>query len=278
MRITLKDFSLHIKYSSDKLVKAEEYFNRGNQAVFKSIQSKVYNLNLKLFKSLQDIKKKKLYVLMLPHPSPVQNLVICTPEGVDLPSDQCDVLARGLRLIPTPRGINLSDVNFELERFYRRVELHAFFNDQNRGFVNGSPDDDDDFSKFNSKSSNWMQSANPLCVDRFIGRCREEVSSIQFDKQYSKRSNILSTQRKALLCLTNEMIYSLSRQIRVALSWCDGRICMLKRLIASCQMRCSIIKNPETRRGRTLNLLKRPLSEKLKRTFPVLLKPGSLET
>ena len=200
MRITLKDFSFRIKYSSDKLTEAKEYFNRGNQDVFKSIQSKVHNLNLKLFKSLQDIKQKKLSVLMPSRPSPVQNRVIFIPESVELPDDQRDVLARGLRFIPTPRGINPSDVNFELERFYRRVKLHAFFNDQNRGFTDIRSDDVDDFSKYNRKPSNWTPSANPLCVDRFIDRCRE-VSNIHFDKQSSKRSNISSTERKALFCL-----------------------------------------------------------------------------
>ena len=61
--------------------------------------------------------------------------------SVDLPDDQHEVLARGLRFIPTPRN----EINFQLERFYRRVKLHAFFNDQNRGFSDMNPDDDDDY-------------------------------------------------------------------------------------------------------------------------------------
>ena len=88
-----------------------------------------------------------------------------------------------------------------MESFYRRVKLHAFFTDPNKGFIDpGSEADDDPFMKYKWKTSNWTRSSNPACVERFIERCKDEIKLIDLMSN-NKASNISLSDSKALQAL-----------------------------------------------------------------------------
>ena len=100
--------------------------------------------------------------------------------------------------------LSMSTCRTRVKFYIRWTKLHAFFNDQNKGFIDITPDDDDDdpFSKYNRKPSKWTPPYNPDCVDRFIDRRKEEIELVDL-KFHRKESNIADSDRQALKTLND---------------------------------------------------------------------------
>ena len=207
MRASLKEFSDRLKCTDSVLSEAKQYLEN-SQDSYTKIKSYVFHLNRKLFDDLKATKEQKLLKLMprvVDSSADIKRLVICIPEDLDLPSDQRDMLSHGLRFVPTPKHVDKSEILHQMDKLYRRIKLHAFFNDQNKGFIDITPDDDDDadqFSKYNRKPSKWTPPYNPDCVDRFIDRCKEEIELVDL-KVHRKESNIADSDHQALKTLKN---------------------------------------------------------------------------
>ena len=123
----------HYISTDSVLLEAKQYLENSQDSYIK-IKSCVFHLNRKLFDDLKATKKEKLLKLMprvVDSSVDTKRLVVCIPEGLDLPSDQRDVLSRGLCFVPKPKHVEKSEILHQMDKFYRRIKLHAFFNDQN---------------------------------------------------------------------------------------------------------------------------------------------------
>ena len=115
----------------------------------------VFNLNQRLYSHFNDIKSIKLKKL---RPEPSNNdddnkhIVVTIPEDLELSSFERKVKAKGLTFIPTPKTIDASVVNDCVDKFFRRVKLHAYFNNPNQGFIDFNEEDDDLFRKYTNKN------------------------------------------------------------------------------------------------------------------------------
>ena len=61
-----------------------------------------------------------------------KKLVVTIPENLHLSDIERKVLSKGLSFIPTSAKNNRNKTNVDLQRFYRRVKLHAYFNDPDK--------------------------------------------------------------------------------------------------------------------------------------------------
>ena len=86
-----------------------------------------------------------------------------------------------------------------MDKFFRRVKLHAYFNDPNQGFVDSDDDIDDEFRKYAKKKSTWTPPSVHDAIDDFMSRCRDEIDVIEIKKP--KSLNISNEESAALRVL-----------------------------------------------------------------------------
>ena len=122
----------------------------------------------------------------------------------DLPLDNFErsVLGKGLGFVPTNRKPEKFQCLEDLSKFYRKIRLHAFFNnlDQTVDDRFQAGHSDDDFCRFQKSQSSFTPREGQFeAVDRFIGKCRQDISMTEFS--VPKRSNITDDEEKALKTL-----------------------------------------------------------------------------
>ena len=112
----------------------------------------------------------------------ISKLVVTIPEDLPLSTQERNVLAKGLRYIPKPNCIDRTKMNDSVVKFFRRIKLHAYFNDPNKGFIDPNESDFDPMSKYNTKKSRWTPPFVLESVDNFIDICKCENSAIDVKK------------------------------------------------------------------------------------------------
>ena len=205
MRIAVRDFSARSRRADQNLIKAKEYFEETQPVQYSSLKRVVYELNSKLHNELQITKERKFKKLLpvLP-PRANRKSVVCIPENLDISDSERDVLSKGLKFIHTPSQTNETEVNFLLERFYRRVKLHAYFNDPNESSTDLRLEEDP-FLKYNRKPSDWVPPTTPPAVEAFIERCREEVGHVDMKPKRRRDQNLTREEQQALQKLRNRL-------------------------------------------------------------------------
>ena len=207
MRCTLHDMSSKLKSASQRIHESVSFLESSSEmsnSHMKKLKKCVYRLNQSLYASLKNIKAKKLNVLA-PHLQQEisdDDNVVTIPDDLPLSSSERRVLSKGLKFIPTPKRVNEDDILLDLEKFYRRIRLHAHFNDPNQNIRSCPEDDDDIFRKYQKKNSDWTPLTSPLAVDSFVNRCREEIKHLPLDK-IPKRSNLSKEERTAISSIKN---------------------------------------------------------------------------
>lgn len=199
MRMTLQDFSSRAEIATQRVTDCREYFSTTNdlsEHQIKGLKTCVYRLNQTLYDSLSSKKEKKMDALIPPQVFKDINNVVTIPEDLELSAAERQVLGKGLKFIPTPRHVSEDDILLDLDRFYRRVRLHAHFNNPNKSIHDGQPDEDP-YSKYQRKTSDWTPLTSPAGVEHFIERCREEVKLISLNTR-PKKSNFTPEEQKAL--------------------------------------------------------------------------------
>ena len=108
--------------------------------LLRSIHAKIQALNSKLFHHLEQTKNKKLENLTnspknRTEPLENQNLnhhtVVTIPENLPLSNAEKSVLSKGLNFVPISKKSDEFTTRQDVEKFLRRVQLKAFF--QNKG-------------------------------------------------------------------------------------------------------------------------------------------------
>ena len=105
------------------------------------------------------------------------------------------LLSRGLSFIPVNQNFNKSNTQEDLQRFFRRVKLHAHFNDPDKPITNIDDNEDSLLNKYKKSSSSWTPSDVHPSIDNFISRCKEDIDNINSKKIHT---NITKSEYAAL--------------------------------------------------------------------------------
>ena len=84
-------------------------------------------------------------------PANIEKIVVCIPDDIEVSREERTVLSKGLKFIPTPTKIDENELNYPLKFFYRRLKLHAHFNDPNKSFIDDRHVDEEPFKKYSKR-------------------------------------------------------------------------------------------------------------------------------
>ena len=137
VRICIKDCDSKFKIQHKKLQKSREDLHNLNFDIVESVKKRVHDLNKDLYEECLSIKNKKFDDLLM-RSITHKKLVVTIPENLHLSDIERKVLSKGLSFIPTSAKNNRNKTNVDLQRFYRRVKLHAYFNDPDKPIYENS--------------------------------------------------------------------------------------------------------------------------------------------
>jgi hypothetical protein len=172
------------------------------------IRFKIHCLNAKLYGHCQYNKSRKLLQLLPNHNfnkhasmDATNRTVVTIPSDISLDPAERSVLQKGLKFIPA-KSLCQIQMEQDLERFYRRLRLHAHFN---KGMDEAMIEYDLDqktenyFDKFERKhKKQWTPNEGEFnSLDHFIDKTRRDVSEVDIKFQ-NKYNNITVQERKAL--------------------------------------------------------------------------------
>ena len=114
-----------------------------------------------------------------------EKLVVTIPNDLTLDDSERSLLRKGLGFVPVNKRPNTMQSLEDLNRFYRKVRLHAFFNNldqtvDERNKETDSCDDEFKILKKASGSSFTPKEGQFQAVDRFISKCRDDFSQAHF--------------------------------------------------------------------------------------------------
>ena len=181
VRIRIKDCDSKFNIQHKKLQKSREDLHNLNFDIVESVKKRVHDLNKDLYEECLSIKNKKSDDLLLPsvtHNQDYKKLVVTIPENLHLSDIERKVLSKGLSFIPTSAKNNRNKTNVDLQRFYRHVKLHAYFNDPDKPISNNSDvtKEYSVFNKYKKAASSWTPTDVHPSISRFILRCNEDIS------------------------------------------------------------------------------------------------------
>jgi len=142
--------------------------------IYRHIFHLVHTLNVEYYEHLKEIKTRKLNHLLAQRPaspqpeSKVGRDVVTIPEDLPLNDSERSLLSKGLKFVPTNKQIDTFEVRRDLEAFYRKLKLHAHFNDPNKTLpsdenlldTSGAADHPSSYKKFAPKST-WTPRDDP---------------------------------------------------------------------------------------------------------------------
>ena len=120
----------------------------------------------------------------------------------NLTSNEISLFSKGLKFVPTPRGINKALIKEELEAYGRKLRLMCHFRNDEREFSYHSFQKK---SKFDPKRKN-------AAIELYLSRLEEEISSLDYKVEYS---NLTKGKRDAVYSLKNDS--SILRELYVTL-------------------------------------------------------------
>ena len=113
------------------------------------------------------------------------NTVVTIPENLPLTVSEKSVLSKGLNFVPITKRTNEFSIKQDVEKFLRRVQLKAFFNDK---------EDDSDtsnkeiFETLQVRKSKWTPPERQESNTKFSNLSSEEWAAL---KNLSKRNDIV---------------------------------------------------------------------------------------
>ena len=189
--VTLSTFSC-IKNKKQKSV---------NLDTFIEIKEPVKNLNCQLYTCLNNIKDKKFANLqpLSCKPDNTSKSVVTIPDDLQLTTDERNILSKGTKFIPTSYTTSQKTTD-DLDAFYRRVLLHAHFNNPNEDDPTNTitanvVESTTVLDKFKPRST-WTPKVQHKAVQEFIGRCKYDIDKISRPRH---NHDNMSTQEKTAL-------------------------------------------------------------------------------
>ncbi|XP_072438985.1 uncharacterized protein [Chiloscyllium punctatum] len=131
-----------------------------------------------------------------PDPSSRPCRVFTIPPDLPLTEDERSVLSKGLTFIPLRPRINEFNTRRDIEQFFRRLRLRAYFHNQD-----SRPPSEDPFAHLQHTASTWTPRAGLLpALDLFIYNCRRDINRLNLSSPLP-HSNLSPSQRAALQSL-----------------------------------------------------------------------------
>ena len=202
MRTSLQHFSNCFNSASKDLIEAKDYLSSHLESCkYNALLLKIRTLNSVLYKTLVEVKSKKIQKLS--GPSTVHenenfdDYITTIPEDLPLSLSAKKVLSKGIQFIQTPKsGIDEISLHHDMNSFYRRIALHAHFNDHERP-IQSRDLEDDPFLKYKQSKSTWMPNPLPPAVSAFISRCKQDIEHVNLSTK-PKSPNLNQDENDAL--------------------------------------------------------------------------------
>ena len=228
MRSTLDSLLARIATLDDKICRARRqlYAITTDQRTY-TIRGIIHDLNSELYAELQFIKNRKLQSLSPDSTQPSldppiltsnkelkNHLVVTIPPDLPLTDDQLSVLQRGLNFVPLSASNDEFSTRRDIELFYRRLRLKAYYHDKEVSSPTVHHDDTPTaraIERLVPKSSNWCPPTGlNKSLDHVIDCCRSDINRLDFDSRCT-RSNFSSAERRVLLSLKAENNFVIKR-------------------------------------------------------------------
>lgn len=173
-----------------------------DQSEYHEIRFLIHILNKELYHSLGDTKTHKLQTLSkskkVPSTESATTRVVTIPEDMVFQPNQKALLSKGLGFVPNKNAPHVSKVDSDMDSFYRRVKLHAHFNDPEKAFVDHNQPEDD-FANIQRKTSTWTPADGEFrAVDTFIKACTSDLKHRNRQKMYHNSCNLSPGELTAL--------------------------------------------------------------------------------
>ncbi|XP_072420898.1 uncharacterized protein [Chiloscyllium punctatum] len=131
-----------------------------------------------------------------PDPSSQPCRVFTIPPDLPLHEDKRSVLSKGLTFIPLHSRINEFNTRRDIEQFFHRLRLRAYFHNQD-----SRPPSEDPFAHLQHTASTWTPCAGLLpALDLFISNCRRDINRLNLSTSLP-HSNLSPSQHAALQSL-----------------------------------------------------------------------------
>lgn len=177
---------------------------------YSKISRLLHILNQEYYHSLKSTKDRKFQSLLaerpVSKPPDYTKTVVTIPEDVPLTEAEKSVLSKGLKYIPTRQKTDKFTVGQDLEAFFRRIKLHAHFQDPNKTISIAQDQTltaiEDPLSKYAPKSTWSPPDDQQSAVTRYVNACRSQLPDLS-TLPHSRNNNLKPDEREALKSLRN---------------------------------------------------------------------------
>ena len=155
-----------------------------SQNVWRSLSGVVHNLNVELFKDLDQLKQRKLQKLcpITRQQQSETKRVVKIPESVELNQEEEDLLSKGLSFVPTSKVVDMFKSLDDTDNFYRKIRLKAYFAGLEEDREPGE-ECNDDFGSYEQKLTRFTpQPGQFQGVDKFINNCKKQIAKSNLAK------------------------------------------------------------------------------------------------
>ena len=123
------------------------------------------------------------------------NTVGTIPENLPLTDSEKSVLSKGLNFVPITKRTNEFSIKQDVEKFFRHVQLKAFFHDKED---DSDTSNKDIFETLLVRKSKWTSPQGQFAsLDFFTKKCRHDIHKLKFNRN-TKFSNLSSEEWVAL--------------------------------------------------------------------------------
>ena len=193
MRLTLKAISEKlVRFRLRKNIIKNQLFSFCHKILADSIIAYIRSLNNDLFQYLSTVKHEKMQRItpvcpenqsdsIKDSPSEVDldEIVRCIPESVVLSTSEKSLLSKGLNFVPTTPSADSFQNETDIQSFFRRLLLKAFFHGKDEESPNPSDDTSSLFSKFKKSKSNFTPKAAFFPVLRdYFRTCQSQIDGL----------------------------------------------------------------------------------------------------
>ena len=200
MRSVLRNHERTLQRLDAKRVDIKEAIRTSTPTyLWREMSGIVHRLNSELFLTLDQVKSKKLKKLNPDYGStPPSNVkrVVKIPENVTLDKDEEELLSKGMSFVPTSDKADIFKSLDDLENFYRKVRLKAFFSEIDEDDQESSSESE--FNKYEEKMKKFTPKAGQFeGVDKYIESCKKQIK-VEHIGAIIKRKNVNVRELEAL--------------------------------------------------------------------------------
>ena len=187
MKTTISLYNRKI-FNCDRIIKAArtQMHSLCDQETSRNILSVTKEANTGLFNALLNTKQNKLSALIPNGEKDASSLdktgvsVVCIPDDLTISESERSVLSKGLKFVPTKPLADNMTTDFDVEQYFRRLRLIAFFGSSAPPDLPEESDDGKTAPKFPKQRSNFTPKPGEfMALDRYIETCRSDIKRLK---------------------------------------------------------------------------------------------------